>query len=123
VSLGELVDKLTILEIKLQKITDSKKLEHINKEYEQLSNELKELKLDKKFLTDKYNKLFEVNNKLWQIEDEIRKHEIEKKFDGSFVKLARDVYFTNDERFEIKNQINLFFGSELSEQKEYEKYK
>lgn len=123
VSIGELVDKITILKIKKKKIKDKNKLIKIVYELNLLENILSELlpKKSKEF-TNLFNKLRETNNKLWEIEDDIRKLENNKDFSDEFIKLARSVYITNDYRFEIKNKINLISSSEIQEVKSYEKY-
>jgi hypothetical protein len=124
ISCGELLDKLTILEIKSQKITNQKKLENITKEKKQLE-EFSEL-LKKENLESYisfYSELLEVNNKLWNIEDKIRICEKNEDFSSEFIRLARDVYFTNDLRFEIKNNINIFYKSGFVEEKQYVEYK
>lgn len=123
VSIGELVDKITILQIKKKEIKDKKKLIKIEYELNLLENILSELlpKKSKEF-TNLFNKLRETNNKLWEIEDDIRKLENKKDFSDEFIKLARSVYITNDYRFEIKNKINLTLSSEIQEVKSYEKY-
>ena len=121
ISLGELVDKISILIIKKKNISDSIKLEHVTKELEFLQKTLKEyISEDKinKFIQD----LININSKLWKIEDDIRECERKKIFDQTFTDLARSVYFTNDERAKIKNDINKTFGSELVEVKSYEEY-
>ena len=123
VSFGELLDKLSILEIKSTKITDPDKLENVNNELSKLnkiSKKIKEQNSEKFNLY--YSKLLEINKKLWSIEDEIRICEKNNNFENNFVKLARDVYFTNDERFKIKNEINLFYNSGVVEEKEYTEY-
>ncbi len=121
ISLGELVDKISILMIKKKNISDSIKLQHVNKELEFLQKTLK-----KYISEDKINeyllKLVNINSKLWDIEDDIRECERKKLFDQTFIDLARSVYFTNDERAKVKNDINKTFGSELVEVKSYEKY-
>ena len=121
ISLGELVDKISILMIKKKNISDSIKLQHVNKELEFLQKTLK-----KYISEDKINefllKLVNINSKLWDIEDDIRECERKKLFDQSFIDLARSVYFTNDERAKVKNDINKTFGSELVEVKSYEEY-
>tara|TARA_B000000532_G_C18578075_1_gene281514 strand:+ start:77 stop:469 length:393 start_codon:yes stop_codon:yes gene_type:complete len=123
VSYGELVDKLTILQIKLNKIKDKNKLANIKFEHEQLSNLSQQLiKINKKKFDDFYERLISVNLSLWSIEDEIRILEKEKNFGDKFIQLARDVYFTNDKRFKIKSEINTFFGSSVVEEKEYIEY-
>ena len=123
VSCGELIDKLTILSIKQEKITDVKKLKNITKETYYLESTAEKLKnFDEKAYERFYEKLRDVNEKLWNIEDEIRKLEMKKSFSKKFIKLARDVYITNDERFDIKNRINIHFQSDVKEEKDYEKY-
>ena len=121
ISLGELVDKISILMIKKKNISDSIKLEHVVKELEFLQKTLKEY-----ISEDKINKFIEelvnINSKLWKIEDDIRECERNKLFDQTFIDLARSVYFTNDQRAKIKNDINKNFGSELVEVKSYEEY-
>ena len=121
ISLGELVDKISILMIKKKNISDSIKLEHVAKELEFLQKTLKEY-----ISEDKINKFIEelvnINSKLWRIEDDIRECERNKLFDQTFIDLARSVYFTNDQRAKIKNDINKNFGSELVEVKSYEEY-
>ena len=121
ISLGELVDKISILMIKKKNISDSIKLEHVAKELEFLQETLK-----KYISEDKINKFIEelvnINSKLWKIEDDIRECERNKLFDQTFIDLARSVYFTNDERAKVKNDINKAFGSELVEVKSYEEY-
>ena len=121
ISLGELVDKISILMIKKKNISDSIKLEHVAKELEFL-----QITLKKYISEDKINKFIEelvnINSKLWKIEDDIRECERNKLFDQTFIDLARSVYFTNDQRAKIKNDINKNFGSELVEVKSYEEY-
>ena len=121
VSAGELIDKLSILQVKKTKITNEEKLEYINKEFELLYN-LSLVYLDNKQLETLYNILVKTNSKLWDIEDRLRVLESEKKFDDEFIELARNVYFTNDERFSLKNQINKITDSEIREIKEYIEY-
>jgi DNA repair ATPase RecN len=117
ISIGELFDKYSILVIKSEKIKDSKKLENINKEL----NLLKSIK--KKYNNnDLLNQLKLINEKLWDIENEKRQKEKDKIFDNEFIELARNVYIWNDKRSEIKNQINLFFNSNISDVKEYTQY-
>jgi hypothetical protein len=123
VSNGELMDKLSILELKLKNITDSKKLINIKVEFNELNPLVQ--KLYKKYnpaVTKLYIKLAEINGKLWVIEDEIRQCEKDKNFGTKFVKLARDVYFTNDVRSELKKEINILTNSGLIEEKSYEDY-
>lgn len=118
VSAGELIDKISILEIKSEKIKDPIKLLYINKEKEILLKEANKLYGYMTWLL----KIKDINLKLWKIEDDIRQKERDKSFDDEFVALARAVYFTNDERFDIKNQINNYYSSNIMEQKSYEKY-
>ena len=122
VSVGELLDKISILEIKKEKIKDSKKLNFINDEYNVLKEQLnKNMKLD-----DKLEKLFkslkEINAKLWLIEDDKRLCEKNSDFGEKFVKLSRDVHFLNDDRAKIKLEINNLTGSKIKEIKEYTSY-
>lgn len=122
VSVGEIMDKLTILEIKAEKIQDQDKLANVHKERESLLPVVDQ----PAYQTDEVRRLFtalkEINMKLWDIEDAIRQKEADKAFDKSFIELARAVYFTNDERAALKKQINLATGSELVEEKSYEEY-
>ncbi len=123
ISIGELVDKLTILEIKKLKIVDEVKKVSIIKEFELLQEiVLKSEIFKKKEYSLFYKQLIKINLKLWETEDKIRIFEKNRCFDSEFVKLARSVYKLNDKRFKIKNEINNFFGSEIAEQKEYEDY-
>jgi hypothetical protein len=119
ISIGEIVDKLSILQIKKNNIQDVIKLENINKEYEYLNDVVfNELKISKE---DFFN-LVLINETLWDIEDKIRFKERDKEFDNDFIELARSVYFTNDKRAEIKKEINLKYGSLFVEEKSYSKY-
>ena len=122
VSFGELVDKLTILEIKKSKITNNEKLKNIQVEFELLNKKYQTKLKDTKELQVFYDALLEVNHKLWKIEDKLRILENNKEFNEEFIDLARSVYKLNDERFAIKNEINKTFDSEIQEQKEYENY-
>tara|TARA_Y100001935_G_scaffold77613_3_gene64833 strand:+ start:2132 stop:2521 length:390 start_codon:yes stop_codon:yes gene_type:complete len=122
ISFGELIDKLTILEIKKSKITNKEKLKKIQLEYELLNKKYQTILNDRKELQVFYEALLKVNNKLWEIEDKIRIFENNKEFNDEFIDLARSVYKSNDERFAIKNDINKTFDSEIQEQKEYENY-
>jgi hypothetical protein len=121
VSVGEMIDKLSILQVKKIKVTDENKLEFINKEFELLYNFSSEY-LNNLEIELIYSKLILVNTNLWDIEDKLRVLEKEKKFDNEFVASARKVYFTNDERFRLKNEINLLTSSEIREIKDYVKY-
>ena len=121
ISLGELVDKISILMIKKKNISDLKKLQHVNKELEFLQKTLKKY-ISEEEINEFLLKLVNINSKLWDIEDDIRECERKKSFDQTFIDLARSVYFTNDERAKLKNDINKTFGSELVEVKSYEEY-
>jgi len=122
VSVGELLDKISILEIKKDRIKDSNKLKFINEEYEVLKNELeKNIKIDEK-LAKFFTALKNVNSKLWIIEDEKRKCEKESDFGENFIRLSRDVHFLNDTRAKIKLDINNHTGSKIKEIKEYTSY-
>jgi hypothetical protein len=119
VSVGEIVDKLSILDIKRQKITDSAKLENVNREYLYL-HEI--VFADLNIAMSDYEQLVAINVKLWDIEDVLREMESRKQFDDMFVEYARQVYITNDLRADIKKQINLKYGSTFIEEKSYAKY-
>ena len=123
VSNGELLDKLTILELKLSNISELKKLTNIQKEHDEL-NPLAGQLFDSygEELKNLYKQLAEINSELWTIEDDIRECERNKDFGSDFVSLARAVYFTNDKRSEIKKSINLLTGSGFVEEKSYEDY-
>ena len=122
VSAGELLDKLTILEIKQEKIKDPEKLKYINDEYSVLKDQLnKSVKSDPK-LDALFNSLKKINEKLWIIEDDKRLCEKSSDFGEKFVKLSRDVHFLNDDRAKIKLEINNYTGSKIKEIKEYTKY-
>jgi hypothetical protein len=121
VSVGELIDKLSILHVKQTKITNEEKLEYVNKEFELLYNMSSGYLIQPEIET-LYHSLVNVNSKLWDIEDKLRVLESEKRFEGEFIELARKVYFTNDERFRLKNEINKFTDSEIREVKDYVKY-
>ena len=121
ISIGELMDKISILKIKKKNITDEKKLSFINEELQLLASTLNEAVQNNK-INEFLDKLIEVNSKLWKIEDDIRLCEKNKKFDQHFIDLARAVYITNDRRSDIKLAINNHFGSTLIEVKSYAKY-
>jgi len=120
VSLGELVDKISILHIKKRFLQDKAKLVHVEKELSVLMETLNGLGFSK--IQDHLEGLIEVNTKLWKIEDDIREKERNKEFDDDFIRLARSVYITNDERFLKKDAVNQEFGSTLQEVKSYSKY-
>ena len=122
VSWGELFDKITILQIKIENLQEKNALNNVKTEHDQLNTIY-----NNNFLIDEiarvlFNDLKEVNQKLWDIEDKIREKEKSKKFDKEFIELARNVYFTNDERSRIKRNINETFGSKIIEEKSYSKY-
>ncbi len=121
ISLGELVDKISILIIKEKNITDETKLDHVKKGIDFLQKTLMNY-VQQEEINNYLENLININSKLWNIEDDIRECERKKLFDQTFIDLARSVYFTNDERAKVKNDINKTFGSELVEVKSYEEY-
>lgn len=120
VSIGELVDKLSILKIKREKIIDPKKSIWVEKEHNRLEEILRGLKL--KAIDSYLYRMVEINSKLWEIEDLIRDEEFKKDFGPKFISLARKVYQTNDLRFKVKNLINETYESSFQEVKSYQKY-
>ena len=121
ISNGELLDKFSILEIKMGNITNPSKLANVENEYRELTNDCTNLLRDSK-ISSLYAELKSINQKLWVIEDDIRDCERSKDFGPQFVSLAREVYFTNDDRARIKKEINLASGSSLVEEKSYQDY-
>ena len=122
ISVGELLDKISILEIKKEKIKDSEKLKFINDEYNVLKDQLnRNIKSDQK-LDDLFKSLKEINSRLWIIEDDKRMCEKNSDFGEKFVKLSRDVHFLNDDRAKIKLKMNNHSGSKIKEIKEYTSY-
>jgi len=121
VSHGEIVDKLTILQIKKENITDQIKLDNITKEYNYLLSVV-EVDLGISTESPEYLELLSINKELWVIEDNIRDKERVKEFDDDFIKLARAVYYTNDVRAKIKKEINLKYSSVFVEEKSYQSY-
>jgi hypothetical protein len=121
VSHGEIVDKLTILQIKKENITDPIKLDNIIKEYDYLLSVV-ENDLGISTLSPEYLELLSINKELWIIEDDIRNKERNKEFDDEFIKLSRSVYYTNDVRAKIKKEINLKYSSGFVEEKSYQSY-
>ena len=121
VSVGELIDKLSILQVKKIKVTNPDKLLFINKEYDLLYEMSSEF-LQRKDILQIYDDLINTNLKLWEVEDELRVIESIKNFDDTFTELARSVYYTNDERFRLKDKINSLTNSEIKEQKDYKEY-
>lgn len=122
VSIGEAIDKITILQIKAERIKAADKLENINKELRILISELDKIDGLWARISDQQARLKAVNEELWVIEDDIRVKEFRKEFDEEFIRLARAVYVTNDKRANVKKEINLLLGSELVEEKSYEDY-
>ena len=120
VSIGELIDKITILKIKQKKISDATKLVHVNHELSELSSTLESLNLSG--IEDHLNELEVINLELWNIEDDIRDKERSKEFDQDFIALARAVYVTNDKRFEAKARANSKYGADIQEVKSYQDY-
>ena len=122
VSVGELLDKISILEIKKIKIKNKEKLKFIEDEYNDLKNQLeKSIKIDEK-IDNLFQSLKEINAKLWVIEDDKRECEKNKDFTEKFIKLSREVHFLNDDRAKIKLEINNYTGSKIKEIKEYQSY-
>lgn len=122
VSIGEAIDKLTILQIKSERISAKEKLDNINKELRILKADLDKIDGLWEQIDGLMADLKAVNEELWVIEDDIRVKEFKKEFDEEFIRLARAVYVTNDRRADVKKQINLKLGSELVEEKSYEDY-
>lgn len=123
VSYGELLDKITILEIKSKHIKDSVKLENVKNELNILSSTWNDHVNDSVELSQLKESLLDVNQRLWNIEDSIRIKESKKQFDDEFIQIARSVYFENDQRAAIKKQVNELLGSVLTEEKSYEDYR
>ncbi len=122
VSIGELLDKISILEIKLEKIKDPQKLKFITNEHSILKNQLDNNVESNNKLNELFQSLKEINTRLWKIEDDKRQCEKDKDFGEKFIKLSRDVHFLNDDRAKIKLEINNFTGSTIKEIKEYTSY-
>ena len=122
ISIGEFFDKITILEIKRERIQQVEKLENINNELEALNALLDQLPFSRSDVADEVNELKSINEQLWVIEDDIRDKEAAKAFDQEFIELARSVYITNDKRSDVKREINLKLGSSFIEEKSYEAY-
>ena len=121
-SVGELFDKITILEIKKKKIKDKEKLKHVNIELNLLNKVVTKKKINKRKILKLINALKSINLKLWNVEDKLRKLEKEKSFKSLFIQKARSVYILNDKRSVIKNNINIETNSNVNEVKSYEKY-
>ena len=122
ISWGELFDKMTILEIKTENLQEKNALKNVKTEYDQLNKIYINNFLEDEIARRLFKDLKKINQKLWDIEDKIRDKERSKNFDKNFIELARNVYFTNDERAKIKRNINKTYGSEIIEEKSYYKY-
>ena len=122
ISIGEFFDKITILEIKKERIKDASKLVNINTELDALNELLSGLAFSRADVESEVAELKAINEKLWVIEDDIRDKEAAKSFDLAFIELARSVYFTNDRRSDVKRDINIKLGSDFVEEKSYEEY-
>lgn len=122
VSFGEVLDKITILEIKVKNIADPNKKKNVEHELNLLSATWNQHVSASNELTELKNQLYKINQQLWNIEDNIRIKEQKKQFDDEFIQIARSVYVVNDQRAAIKKQINLLLGSELLEEKSYQDY-
>jgi len=121
-SVGEVVDKVSILNIKVEKLTNPDALENVSLELGFLKRALKDSGMEEALSHSLFQQLAAVNAKLWQVEDELREFESTKTFDAEFIELARSVYQLNDRRATIKREINLTFGSKLMEEKSYKEY-
>ena len=122
VSPGEVLDKITILEIKSERITDPEKVANVRAELALLQETWASNIRDSKIIQDLHAKLKEINEALWEIEDDIRDKERAREFDDRFIELARAVYVTNDRRSQVKKELNLHLGSEIIEEKSYQDY-
>lgn len=121
-SVGEFLDKVTILEIKKERIKDPAKLDNVNKELNLLQEIWRNSEFADADIADEMTRLKKINEKLWEIEDDIRDKERARSFDDKFIELARAVYYSNDERAAIKKELNLKLGSDLVEEKSYSDY-
>tara|TARA_X000000950_G_C13761494_1_gene597000 strand:+ start:30 stop:419 length:390 start_codon:yes stop_codon:yes gene_type:complete len=122
ISVGELFDKITILEIKRVKIKDKKKLIHVKNELKLLKNVVSKKNINKRNILKLINQLKNINIRLWNVEDKLRVFEKNKLFKSEFISLARKVYFMNDKRAKLKNEINIHTKSQINEVKSYEEY-
>jgi transcriptional regulator of nitric oxide reductase len=122
VSPGEVLDKITILEIKSERISDPEKAANVRAELALLQESWAENIKDSDVIKDLHARLKEINEALWEIEDDIRDKERAKEFDAQFIELARAVYVTNDQRSQVKKELNLHLGSEIIEEKSYQDY-
>ncbi|MBT8064129.1 MAG: hypothetical protein KJN94_03845 [Gammaproteobacteria bacterium] len=122
VSPGEVLDKITILEIKFERMTDLDKVANVRTELELLRETWQKAITDDEVIQRLHDELKKINEALWEIEDDIRDKERVKEFDERFIELARAVYFTNDKRSQVKKQLNLHLGSQIIEEKSYQDY-
>ena len=122
VSPGEVLDKICILEIKSERMTDPQKLSNVRTELALLKDSWTQSVVDDETIVNLHAQLKEVNEALWVIEDDIRDKERSGEFDQQFIELARSVYFTNDKRSKIKKELNLYLGSDIVEEKSYQDY-
>ena len=122
ISVGELFDKITILEIKRLKIKDKNKLIHVKNELKLLKNVVSKKNINKRNILKLINQLKNINIRLWNVEDKLRMHEKNRSFKSEFISLARKVYFMNDKRAKLKNEINILTKSQINEVKSYEEY-
>ena len=122
ISIGEFFDKITILEIKKERIANADKLVNINKELDGLNKLLLQLPFSRDDVAQEVTELRKINEALWEIEDDIREKESQDGFDEKFIELARAVYITNDKRSDVKRDINMKLGSDFVEEKSYEEY-
>ncbi len=121
VSNGELVDKVSILKIKLDRISSAQKRANIQREFDLLYEKLAPIQITEQ--SDSFQRLLKINTRLWEIEDQIRAKEARGEFDKDFIELARQVYFQNDKRSQVKRDINIQTGSMIIEEKEYVQYR
>ena len=121
-SIGDLIDRLSILEIKKERIHDLNKIEYVNTELKSLQVLLNEENINLKKINNLYEEISNINSKLWEIEDDIRECERKKIFNDEFIELARSDYFTNDKRAKLKEEINIKFESQIVEVKSYKEY-
>jgi len=122
VSPGEVLDKITILEIKSERMMDPEKLDNVRTELALLQETWKRTVKEDPVIADLHKQLKRINEALWEIEDDIRDKERAKAFDQEFIELARNVYFTNDRRSKVKKELNLHLGSNIIEEKSYQDY-
>lgn len=122
VSPGEVLDKITILEIKSERMTDPEKVANVRAELALLKETWSQAVTEDDVIRDLHGQLKQINEALWEIEDDIRDKERAKEFDQRFIELARSVYFTNDRRSEVKKKLNLHLGSQIIEEKSYQDY-